>query len=108
MITFFNLFFVPLVSIFVFYRRNNMILKPDFGFFRLYALFSIAVSIVTFLFMKLLTITTGLGATLESQVYTIVASGIAFLLPYIFEIYSKYIDIRFEVKGKDENVEKDS
>ena len=105
MVTFLNLFFVPMISVFVFYRRNKKELFPDLDFFKQYVIYTIAVTIATFLTMKILTIITGFGATSESQVYTIVATIIAFLLPYIFEIYSKYIDIRFEVKGNDEGTE---
>lgn len=100
LIEFLNIFFVPVISLAVYFRRQNKELTFNMNFVVKYVIFSVVVLIVTYMIMKALEVTIGVGALPSSPLYTIVATFVAFVLPYIYEIYKKYLDIKCEIKSK--------
>lgn len=103
MLDFLNLFLVPIISLSIYLRRADKKVAADFELLRLYSYFTIALCIGCFIVMELLEFLVGLGAKPSSQFYTIVATVLAFFMPYLFEIYQKYFDVRCEIDGKDES-----
>ncbi len=59
--------------------------------------------VLTYLIMKISELLTGMSAEIYSQLYTVVATLIAFLTPYGYEILKKYLNIRFEIREKRSN-----
>ena len=99
-VEFLNVFLVPIISLVIYTRRFNKSMGWDVITFARWAIFSVVDTIVTYIMMKVLEFSVGIGAEISSQLYTIIACAVAFLLPYIVEFYKKYIDIRLEIKDK--------
>ena len=102
MLSFLNIFMIPVISLSIFSRRSYEPLTADIGTLVRYCLFAIGVSIGTYFVLQILKSAVGIEPLVESQLYTIIAAIVAFLLPYIVEICMKYIDIRCEIKKKKE------
>ncbi len=100
MIEFLNVFVVPLISLSVYARRFNKPLAFDCTNLVRYGCLTVADFIVVFFVMKAFEILFGIGGLPSSQFYTIIAVAVAFLLPYIYEIYKKYVNISCEIKEK--------
>lgn len=100
MVEFLNIFVVPLISVEVYARRFNKPLVFDYVNLVIYGCFTVMDFIAEFFVMKALEGLWGIGGLPSSQFYTIIAVATAFLLPYIYEIYRKYVSIRCEIKGK--------
>ena len=96
-----NLFFiVPLISMSVYARRFKEPLVFDCVNIVRYGCFTVADFLVVFFAMKAFDILFGIEGLTSSQFYTIIASVVAFLLPYVYEIYKKYVNISCEINEK--------
>ncbi len=100
LIEFVNILFVPVISLSIYFRRRNEELILNMNTVAKYVQFTVLVLIGTYIIMKILEVTIGIGALPSSQLYTIVTSIVAFILPYFCEICEKYIDIECEIKKK--------
>ena len=101
MLELFNLFVVPTICVAVFYRRSE---KSVIRFLLIkdYCVSMVAVANISFVVLKMSELSIGIGAEIDSQVYTLVATFVAFVLPYIYEVLKKYISIRCEIKINEE------
>ena len=101
MLSFLNIFMIPVISLSIFSRRSHEPLTADMWTLVRYCLFAIGVSIGTYFVLQVIKIAVGIEPLVESHLYTIIAAAVAFILPYIVEICKKYIEIRCEIKKKE-------
>ena len=106
MLLFINLFFIPVISVSIHYRRSNRKIMADFDALTVYVAYLFVIVSVCYVITKIPEVMMGFEISIYSRIYTILAGIIAFILPYAYEIYKKYIDIRCEIKGKNENSKK--
>ncbi len=100
MIEFVNILLVPVITLSVLYRRSGKPFEKSFTCLKEYVYAVIAVLIATFAIIKVAESLIGIGPTPESPVYTIPAVIVAFVLPYIYEVIHKYMDIKCEISAK--------
>ncbi len=102
MVEFLNVFIVPVVSFHVYARRFNAPLELNLRNFVRYCCLTVVDFLGAFFILKILEIITGIGAMPSSQFYTVINVIVAYIVPYIYEIYKKYLNIRCEIKEKHE------
>ncbi len=95
-----NLFCIPFISLYIAFKRENEPMVFGLKAVMRYAIYVVLNVIVSFLCLKVTQILIGLDPSPESQAYTLAASVIAFLIPYVHEIIRKYVSIRFEVNER--------
>ncbi len=100
MIEFLNVFVVPLISMSVYARRFKEPLAFDCVNFVRYGCLAVADFIAVFFAMKIFEFLIGIGGDPSSQFYTIIAVTVAFLVPYIYEVYKKYVNFSCEIKER--------
>lgn len=100
MIEIINLFFVPFITLYIVKKRKSEEMAFELKIISEYAIYAIEIAIISFLCMKITGVLFGIDASTTSQVYTVVSSVIAFVMPYIHEIIQKYIKIRLEVNER--------
>ncbi len=100
MIEFLNIFVIPLISISVLEKRGRVKASFDFRFVMQYALTTVLVFLATFFVFKITEVLAGISAEPSSQFYTVVAVILAWLMPYLYEIIRKYIEVRVEIRKK--------
>jgi len=99
MLEFMNIFLIPFIALNIIYKRENTEKKLDATFVTRYALCVIAVYVCTYALMTIATLAIGIGANSTSNLYSLAAIVVAFIIPYAHEILSKYVDISFETKA---------
>lgn len=101
-VTILNLFFVPFISMLIYYRRKKKEYKFSELFFMQYAIFCVVIStitkIFTVVFRKWLLIEIGV----DSSYYTAIAIVVAYVLPYIIEVWQKNVNIICNITVSDE------
>ena len=97
-----NLFVIPVISLYIYGKRAGKEIGLKFESLALYSFFTVATAVISFALLKFCEMTFGFGAEPGSQVYTLVALLVAFVMPYVLEMYRVFINIRCEIKGKNE------
>ncbi len=92
LITFINLFLIPLISLRIYTKRNSIEWVINFDLVYKYALFCIMNLPFTRLFTSMLE-KIGIVCLPDSSKYTLVAIVSAILLALLFEIIKHYVDI---------------
>ncbi len=103
MLLFINLFIIPIISVSIYSRRSDKPVKLDFESLFLYVYFLVGILIICYVITKIPEVVYGIDIGPNSRVYSVVDACVAFILPYICEIYRKYVNIRCEIKGKNES-----
>ena len=93
---------IPFISLGIDLRRSKSEIKLTLKTYLLYVSYAVAVIIVTYV-LRYVASRLGLGINTDagSEIYTVIATVVALLLPYIKEIITTYVNIRCEIKGKD-------
>lgn len=99
-----HVFFIPMISMMVYYKRNNKSFELNGEFLTRYAIFTSVVitlaKIVTSVIFKI----TAVRLKIDSTYFAVIAICVAFFIPYIIEIFKKNVEIKCEIKNeKDEN-----
>ena len=99
--TFINLFLTPLIALSVRHRRNgSSIHSLDMALIAEYGSLAVCLYILCTLIAKLLSTMLYLGTPTDSFRYTLVATVVSFLLPYIEEIIRKCFSICCLIRPK--------
>lgn len=99
MLEFINLFIVPFITLNGIYKRKKVEKKLDASFIIDYAISVIAVYICTYVVMAITTLAINIGGDTTSKFYLFVAIIVAFIIPYVYEIFKKFVEVSFEVKA---------
>lgn len=94
-----NLFFVPMVSVWIHYNRSNKSLSANAEFFVIYSNYVVAISVVVKFVMIFLRYWTGLVFNWSSSYYGVLACAVAITLPYLKEMIQKNLKLRCEING---------
>ena len=89
-----HVFFVPMISMLVYYKRNNKALDLNGEFLARYATYTSVVVTITKIIASVLSKITNIRLKIDSTYFGIIAIVVAFLLPYIYETLKKNIEIK--------------
>lgn len=108
LITFINLFLIPLISLRIYYKRSSLEATFNFELVFRYALYCILNLLFARITCSLLEKTIGLVCLADSSKYTLIALITASILPFIVEIIEHFIkvDVTINYKEKNKNKEK--
>ena len=95
-----NLFVVPVISLSIYSRRMGRPVKGNGDTLTAYAWFSVVIAIISFIGLKIAGRIVDIDTQPSSQYYTVIAFITAFIIPYIFEVYKKYADIKCDIEKK--------
>lgn len=106
-----GLFFPAIISVTIRQRRRA---DPKTDFLSVFIEYGLSVLFCNLFSMVLITYVLGIGDVAMSAFesfpfftkYTVIAVVIAFIMPYLDEIFKKYIQIKFVIEDQDENESK--
>lgn len=98
-----NIFLVPVVSLSIYSRRMGRPIRGNGDTLAAYAWFAVAIAIISFIGMKIMGRVIDIDAQPSSQFYTVISCIVAFFIPYIYEIYKKYVDIKCDIEKKNDD-----
>ena len=96
-----NIFVVPVIALGIYMKRNKLTFEDKREVFSEQALYTVLVFILSFLLIRVMNRLFGFDAAPDSQKYTMVATPIALILPYVFEIARKFVGISCDISRKD-------
>lgn len=104
---FIGLFFPPLISAFIRYKRGEIYMQGVVAVLFSYIIYVlvdtwVAMSIVVYICMKAEGSVNDLERFSFFTKYIVIAMVVAVLIPYVEEVFRKYIEIKFVVRRKDE------
>lgn len=98
-----NLFFIPMITVYIRYARTRQTMAFSLAFLVKYAVITVLVYAGTKMIAKLAGAIVPLILTPDRTTYTICAIVVAALLPYIYEFLQKHLHFRVKVeKSQDE------
>lgn len=100
LITFINLFFVPLISLRIYCKRNSVKWIINFELAYQYALFCILNLFFSRIVCAFIEKNWGIVCLADSAKYTLVAFIISALLPVLIEIIERYVKIEVIIEDK--------
>lgn len=106
MVEFLNIFIMPFIAVNTIYKRKNEEIKLDAGFIVRYALCTIAVYVGTYMVMAVTSLAFGIMGDSTSNLYSFVAILVSLIIPYIFDIFCKYLKISVELKENEDESKK--
>lgn len=95
-----NIFVIPLISLSIYSRRMGRPIKGNGDTLTAYAWFAVVIAIISFVGLKITERLINIDAQPSSQFYTVISCVVAFLIPYVYEVYKKYIDIKCDIEKK--------
>lgn len=108
MLEFINLFMVPFIALGIIQKRKRVNNGFTETFLIRYALCVIAVYICTYLVMSITTLAVGIGGDSTSNLYLFVSIVVACILPYVYEICSKFVKVSLEVEVTENDSKEDN
>lgn len=102
-ITIINLFFVPMISMMICYKKKNKEYKFNEEFFVPYSIYCVFISTFTKFFVVIIREWLSVDISVDSSYYTAIAIVVAFALPYTVEILQKNIEIKYSIISKEES-----
>ena len=92
---------IPFISLGIDLKRAKVEIKMSLKTFLLYASYAVALIIVTYV-LRYVIARLGVGVNTDpgSDVYTVIATVVALLIPYVKEIITTYVNVRCEIKAK--------
>jgi hypothetical protein len=93
---------IPFISLGIDLRRSKSEIKLTLKTFLLYVSYAVAI-IITAYVLRYVAARLGVGLNTDpgSEIYTVIATVVALLIPYVKEIIATYVNVRCEIKGKD-------
>lgn len=92
---------IPALSLSIDLKRGKEEIRMSLKSFLTYVSYAVAIVIITYVIRVVMS---RLGITADTNagtgIYTIMATCLALILPYIKEMIVTYIDVRCEIKGK--------
>lgn len=98
-----NLFFIPMITVYIRYARTGQAMKFSLFFLVKYAVITVLVFVGTKVVGMMAGAILPLVLTPDRATYTVCAVVVAVVLPYIYEFFHKYLHFRVKVeKRRDE------
>ncbi|MBQ7288917.1 MAG: hypothetical protein IJW78_04225 [Clostridia bacterium] len=101
-LTIINLFFIPIISLYIYIKKNNKALRFSFENFCIYAVLVATSSILNKALVVVINLVSGKMIYIASSYYTLIGLVTAVFIPIIYEIITKYISVRVKEKKNDE------
>ena len=94
---------IPFIALGIDLRRSKCEIKLTLQAFLKYVSYAVAVIIITYV-IRLVLSRLGVGVNTDpgSDIYTVIATAVALIVPYVKEIITTYLNVRCEIKGKDQ------
>ena len=92
---------IPFIALGIDLARSDKERKWSADLLPRYSGYTVAIAIIAYI-VRLVISRLGIGATTDpgTGIYTILATAIALVLPYVREIIVTYCNVRMEIKGK--------
>ena len=98
---FINYLLIPFIALSIDLRRSKDAVAMSLKAFMQYVSYMVTIVIVMYIIRVVLSrLGIGVDVTAGSSLYTIAATVIALIIPYIKEIIATYVNVRCEIKGK--------
>ncbi len=91
---------IPFISLGIDLKRSKDDISLTLKSFLKYASYAVTIIIVSYV-LRLVISRLGVGINTDpgSDVYTVIATAVALVVPYIKEIITTYVNVRCEIKG---------
>ncbi len=101
--TFIDYLLIPAIALSIELKRNGEEIRMSLGAFLSYVSYTVAIIIIVYVLRVVMSrIGIAIDTDAGSGIYTIMATVIALILPYIKEMLATYINVRCEIKGKED------
>lgn len=98
---FINYLLIPFIALSIDLRRTGEEIKMTLKTFMQYVSYTLAILVITYIIRVVISrLGIGIDLTAGTTLYTILASVMALILPYVKEIIKTYVNVRCEIKGK--------
>lgn len=94
-----HVFFIPMISMMVYYKRNNKTLELNGEFLTRYAIYTSVVITISKMIASVLLKISNIRLKIDSTYFAVISIAVAFLLPYVYETLKKNIQIKCEIKN---------
>ena len=94
-----HVFFIPMISMFIYYRRNSKKLELNAEFITKYAIYTTIIVTIAKILTSVIFKFTEIRIKIDSTYFAVIAIAVAFLLPYVYEVFKKNFHVRCEIKG---------
>lgn len=95
-----NLFFIPMITVYIRYARTGQAMKFSLSFLVKYAVITVLVFVGTKVVGMMAGAILPLVLTPDRAAYTVCAIVVAVVLPYIYEFFHKYLHFRVKVEKR--------
>ena len=103
MIAFMNLFFIPMITMYIYYARKKEKLVFSFSFAVKYCIVAVLVFVFAKILSQLVNLFYPLALPPDQAPYTLFAIPAACILPFLIEFVCKYVHFKIKVEeNKDE------
>ncbi|MBS5843661.1 MAG: hypothetical protein KIC77_09305 [Clostridiales bacterium] len=105
MIILMNLFFVPMITMYIYYSRKKKKLEFTFSFFVKYCIVTVLVFLFAKIFSQFVNVFYPLALPLDRASYTLFAVPAAIVLPFAIEFIQKYFRFKIKVESNKHEAE---
>ena len=99
---FINLFFLPVITMYIYFKRNGRTLSFSCENLCIYIVLTAALSVLCKIVTVIINLVSGFVISPSSSYYTLVGIAVAAAFAVLIELLSKYISVRIEEKINDE------
>ena len=99
---FINLFFLPVITMYIYFKRNGRALSFSCENLFIYIVLTAALSALCKIVTVIIKLVSGFVISPSSSYYTLVGIAVAAAFAVLIELLSKYISVRIEEKINDE------
>ncbi|MCR5301885.1 MAG: hypothetical protein K6E49_05550 [Lachnospiraceae bacterium] len=104
-LTFIDYLLIPFLALAIDLKRSKKETVASLQNFLLYTSYTVAIVLITYVLRVALSrVVISLGTDPGTGVYTMIATVVALILPYIKEIIVTYCDVRCEIKAKKDSL----
>lgn len=96
-----HVFFIPMISMLVYYRRNKKALELNGEFLVRYGIYTSVVVTIAKVIASVILKVTDIRLKIDSTYFAVIAICVAFFLPYIAEVFKKNVEIKCEIKSSE-------
>lgn len=93
-----NLMVVPFVGVIVHFRRNNIEMRTSMKVLAFWIVFMVTNIPSVHIILVILSRIIGGGIDASSAMYTIFATIVAFIQPYVLQIIRKYLELKIKLR----------
>ncbi len=98
---FINYLLIPVAALAIDMRRSGSDMALSLQVFMKYVSYTLSILIVTYVLRVVISrLGIGIDISAGTAMYTIIATVIALIIPYVKEIFTTYLNVRCEIKGK--------